>query len=132
MASANSTDSPSPILSILERVLDAFNRHDLDEIMSYFADDCTFDTPRGPDPWGRRMTGKAQVREGLASRFAGIPNVHYGDARHWVCGDEFGVSEWLLTGVTAAGDPVAVRGCDHFTFRAGKIIRKDSYWKIVE
>lgn len=131
MANAD-TDTPSPMLSILERVLDAFNRHDLDEIMSYFADDCTFEAPRGPDPWGRRMTGKAQVREGLASRFVGIPNVHYGDARHWICGDEFGVSEWLLTGVTAEGAPIAVHGCDHFTFRAGKIIRKDSYWKIVE
>jgi hypothetical protein len=25
-----------------------------------------------------------------------------------------------------------VRGCDHYEFRDGKVIRKDSYWKIVE
>jgi hypothetical protein len=25
-----------------------------------------------------------------------------------------------------------VHGCDFYTFRDGKVIRKDSYWKIVE
>ncbi len=122
----------SPALATLEQVLDAFNRHDLDAIMSFFADDCTMDMPRGPDPWGRRYVGKDQVREGLRGRFEGIPNVHYGDDRHWICGDDFGVSEWTLTGTTTAGIPVEVRGCDHFTFRDGRIVRKNSFWKIVE
>lgn len=125
-------EDQSPMVATLKQVLDAFNRHDLDAIMGYFAEDCAFDMPRGPDPWGRRYVGKAQVREGLASRFAGIPDVHYGDDRHWACGDEFGVSEWTLTGTTLAGVRVAVRGCDLFEFRDGLIVRKDSYWKIVE
>ncbi|HEY5857105.1 MAG TPA: hypothetical protein VIW24_24475 [Aldersonia sp.] len=30
------------------------------------------------------------------------------------------------------GRPVTVRGCDFYTFRDGKIVKKDSYWKIVE
>jgi hypothetical protein len=25
-----------------------------------------------------------------------------------------------------------VQGCDFYTFRDGKVVRKDSYWKIVE
>jgi hypothetical protein len=25
-----------------------------------------------------------------------------------------------------------VRGCDFYTFREGLVVRKDSYWKIVE
>jgi len=29
------------------------------------------------------------------------------------------------------GQRVAVRGCDLFEFRDDKIVRKDSYWKIV-
>jgi ketosteroid isomerase-like protein len=115
----------------LEAIGDAFNAHDLDAIMEFFAEDCSLDMPRGPEPWGQRLTGKAAVREGLASRFKGLPDVHYGDARHWVSGD-FGVSEWLLTGTTHDGQPVCVRGCDHWEFRDGKIIRKDSYWKIVD
>jgi len=115
----------------LKRILEAFNRHDLDAIMAFFADDCVLEMPRGPHPWGRRLVGRVQVREGLASRFAGLPDVHYGQDSHWVCGTK-GVSEWLLTGTTPDGERVEVRGCDHFEFRNGEIVRKDSYWKIVE
>jgi ketosteroid isomerase-like protein len=115
----------------LERLLDAFNAHDLDAIMSFFADDCVLELPRGAEPWGRRLEGREQVRDGLASRFAGIPDVHYGDARHWLAGDR-GCSEWLLTGTTTQGERIAVRGCDLFAFRDGEVVRKDSYWKLVE
>jgi ketosteroid isomerase-like protein len=115
----------------LKQALEAFNRHDLEAIMGYFADDCILDMPRGPDPFGKRYVGKAQVREALAGRFKGIPDVHYGEDVHWVAGDR-GVSEWLLSGTSTAGVKIKVRGCDLWQFRDGKIIRKDSYWKIVE
>ncbi len=115
----------------LKAITNAFNAHDLDTIMEFFADDCSLDMPRGPEPWGKRFMGKAAVREALATRFEGLPDVHYGDARHWVSGN-LGVSEWTLTGTTAHGVRVRVRGCDHWEFRDGKVIRKDSYWKIVE
>jgi len=118
-------------VATLEGILDAFNRHDLDAIMAFFAEDATLDTPRGSDPGGSRFAGKAAVREGLASRFAGIPDVHYGEGRHWVSGDR-GVSEWLLTGTTTTGQRIAVRGCDLWEFRDGLVVRKDSYWKIVD
>ncbi len=116
---------------MLQQALDAFNRHDLDAIMEYFSDDCSLDMPRGPEPWGQRYTGKDQVRKALASRFEGIPDVHYGDDRHWVSGNR-GVSEWTLTGTTKTGASLRVRGCDLWEFKNGKIIRKDSFWKIVE
>lgn len=115
----------------VEAILDAFNAHDLDAIMEFFTDDCSLDMPRGPDPWGKRFVGKAAVREALATRFAGLPDVHYGDARHWISGNMV-VSEWLLTGTKPDGERVEVRGCDHYEFRDGKVVRKDSYWKIVE
>jgi ketosteroid isomerase-like protein len=114
-----------------EQILAAFNRHDLDAIMAVFAEDAVLQSPRGTDPWGTRFTGQAAVRDGLAARFAGIPDVHYGDDRHWVCGDR-GVSEWLLTGTTTTGERIEVRGCDLWEFRDGLVVRKDSYWKIVD
>lgn len=115
----------------LQAILNAFNRHDPDEIMAYFAEDSVLLTPRGPEPWGQRFEGKDEVRRGLATRFEGIPDVHYGDDRHWVFGD-FGVSEWTLTGTTTGGQRIEVFGCDHFTFRDGKVTMKNSYWKIVD
>ena len=122
-------ESVSP--ETLKAFLEAFNRHDLDAIMTFFADDCVLYMPRGPEAWGQRFIGCDAVREGLASRFAGLPDVHYGDDHHWTCG-RLGVSEWLLTGTTAAGKWLEVRGVDLLEFEGGKIIRKDSYWKIVE
>ncbi len=119
-------------LDTLRRVLDAFNRHDLDAIMGAFADDCVFESPRGPDPWGRRFSGKEEVRRGLAARFEGIPDVRYGGDAHFVSGNR-GVSEWTLTGTTLEGERIEVRGCDLWTFdEEGALARKDSYWKIVE
>ncbi|HYD56580.1 MAG TPA: nuclear transport factor 2 family protein, partial [Burkholderiales bacterium] len=125
-----SRERPVPV-ETLKAIANAFNAHDLDAIMAFFAEDCSLDMPRGPDPWGRRYTGKAAVREGLAARFKGLPDVHYGEDRHWVSGN-LGVSEWLLTGTTPDGVKIRVRGCDHWEFRDGKVTRKDSYWKIVE
>lgn len=118
-------------IATLKSFLEAFNAHDLDAIMAFFAEDCELLMPRGPAPEGRRLVGKAAVREGLASRFAGLPDVHYGDDRHWVAGN-LGVSTWLLTGTTKTGEKLRVRGVDLLEFRDGKITRKDSYWKIVE
>jgi ketosteroid isomerase-like protein len=119
------------LMEAAKAILEAFNAHDLDRVMAFFAEDCSLDMPRGPDPWGQRYIGKAAVREGLAGRFKGLPDVHYGEARHWGDRDRV-VSEWLLTGTRPGGQEVRVRGCDHYEFRDGKVVRKDSYWKIVE
>ncbi|HEU4797659.1 MAG TPA: nuclear transport factor 2 family protein [bacterium] len=118
---------------LLKGFLVAFNNHDLDAIMGYFADDCIFYMPRGAKPRGDQYVGKEEVRAGLAKRFEGIPDVHYGDDRHWACGDDFGVSEWTLTGTSTAGQQIEVRGVDLLEFDLdGKISRKDSFWKILE
>lgn len=118
--------------TMLRRLVEAFNAHDLDRILDFFAEDCVLESPRGGDPWGTRFTGREQVRRGLAARFEGLPDVHYADDHHWRCGDH-AVSTWLLTGTSPAGERTCVRGCDLFELAPdGTIVRKDSYWKIVE
>ena len=118
-------------LGILKGFLEAFNRHDLDAIMDYFHDDCVFYMPRGKTSRGDRYLGKQEVRAGLATRFEGIPDAHYGDDSHWTCGN-FGVSEWTLTGTRKSGGWIEVRGVDLLEFRDGKVVRKDSFWKILD
>lgn len=115
-------------VEMLEEILAAFNRHDLDAIMTYFSDDAVFESPRGPEPWGIRYVGKDAVREGLAARFSGIPDVSYSDDRHWVCGNQ-GLSEWRIRGTSTSGELVDHRGCDLWEFRDGLVVRKDSFWK---
>ena len=114
---------------MLQVVAKALDGHDLDGIMVHFADDAVFDSPRGPEPWGQRFVGKAQVRQAFAARFAGIPDIRYQDDEHLVDGDR-GASEWTLSGTMVDGTPIEVRGCDLWTFRDGMIVKKDSFWKI--
>jgi len=123
--------SANGILAALNGLAEAFNLHDIDKVMSFFDADCSLDMPRGPDPHGNRYTGLDAVRRGLLTRFETTPDVHYGQIEHFVSGDT-GISKWLLTGTTRSGENVCVRGCDFYTFRDGKVVRKDSYWKIVE
>jgi steroid delta-isomerase-like uncharacterized protein len=121
------------IRETLTELCSAFNAHDLDRVMALFAEDCVLEMPRGSDPWGSRFQGKRAVREAIATRFAGLPDVHYGDEQHFVdAAAGAGMTRWTLTGTTSAGARIEVRGCDFYSFRDGKVIRKDSYWKIVE
>src|SRR3546814_17166334 len=74
----------SDIGQSLKRLCDAFNAHDLDRIMSLFADDCVLEMPRGSQPWGSRFEGKDNVRQALAGRFEGLPDVNYGNEQHFI------------------------------------------------
>lgn len=116
---------------LLEAFLEAFNRHDVEAVMAFFAEDGTMYLPRGPESWGPRLAGKPAVRAGVADRLAGLPDAHYGRDSHWVCGD-LGVSKWELTGTLSSGIRLQVRGVDLLQFRDGKIVQEDSYWKIAE
>ena len=117
------------ILQSLEAILDAFNAHDLDRVMSFFVEDCVLEMPRGPDVFGSRSIGTDAVRAALATRFSGMPDVHYGNAEHFVSGNT-GISQWTISGTTTDGQRIEVRGCDFYTFRGNKIERKNSFWKI--
>ena len=74
--------------------------------------------------------GRPYVRA-LGARFEGLPDGHYGDDEHWVCGDH-AVSRWVLTVTTLGHQQVRVRGCDLFDLAPdGRGTRKDSYRKLV-
>lgn len=121
------------IRSSLVDLCKAFNEHDINRIMTFFSNDCVLEMPRGASPWGTRFEGKNEVRKALAKRFQGLPDVHYGDEEHFVdAAGSTGISRWTLKGTSLDGTKTEVRGCDFYTFRDGKVVRKDSYWKIVE
>ncbi len=116
-------------MAMVQAITRAFDEHDLDAILAHFASDAVFEGPRGPEPYGQRWVGIDAIREGFAARFAGIPDVRYTNDAHFVDGDR-GASEWTLSGTTTDGRRIEVRGCDLWTFRDGKVVKKDSFWKI--
>ena len=113
---------------VLQAFADAWNMHDVDAIMSFMTEDCVFESSSGPDVCGTRYVGREAVRDGFAEVWAAFPDAHWGNARHFVCGDR-GVSEWTFTGTRADGTRIEVHGCDLFTCRDGKIALKNSYRK---
>jgi steroid delta-isomerase-like uncharacterized protein len=113
---------------VLQAFADAWNRHDIDSLMSFIAEDCVFEASAGPEVCGTRYAGREAVRAGFEDVWATFPDAHWSGARHLVRGDR-GVSEWTFTGTRADGTRVEVHGCDLFTFRDGKIALKNSYRK---
>ncbi len=116
-------------LDVLRDIAAGFDTHDLDRILQHFADDAVFESPRGPEAYGQRFVGIEAVRAAFASRFSTIPDVRYQEDEHFVAGDR-GASEWTLRGTTSDGVSLEVRGCDLWTLREGKVVKKDSYWKL--
>ena len=66
----------------------------------------------------------------FAALFEAIPDLHWEPLANWVSG-HMGCSQWHRTGTTKTGERRDWLGCDLFTFRAGKVIKKDSYFKII-
>jgi len=115
-------------VEVLQDFADAWNRHDVDALMSFMTDDCVFEASAGPDVCGSRYVGREAVRAGFAEVWATFPDAHWGSARHFVVGER-GVSEWIFTETRADGTRLEVHGCDLFTFQDGKIALKNSYRK---
>ena len=124
----NTLRADADSLKLLERFADAWNRHDLDALMSMMTDDCLFDASAGPEVNGQRSEGQLAVRAAYAAVFETFGDAHWANARHLIAGNR-GVSEWTFTGTRNDGKRVEVTGCDLFTLRDGKIAIKNSYRK---
>ena len=120
-----------PTPELMKEINAAFNSRDVDRIMAFFAEDCTFLMARGPEAVGRRVHGKEAVRRVLADRFKVIPDMRWDHVDSFICGDR-AVSVWMVTGRGSDGERLNYRGCDIYEFRGDKILNKDTYWKLVE
>ena len=117
-------------IQIVEDFVSAFNAKDVDRIMTFFTDDCTFYMARGPERDGRRIHGKAAVGKVLADRFETVEGMSWDHLERFVCGNR-AVTVWTVTGKGDDGEVLNFRGCDIYEFRDGKILNKDTYWKQV-
>jgi ketosteroid isomerase-like protein len=108
---------------------EAFNREDIDEVMSYFADDGIYDEFNAV-----RHVGKAAIREAFIPQFRG----DYGRMRFHTedmfvePGPEPGTGKalirWLLT-VEESGRAGGWRGLDILHFERGRLTEKHTYAK---
>jgi ketosteroid isomerase-like protein len=115
-------------LEFLDVFADAWNRHDVDAIMSAMTEDYVFEASAGVGVKGRVYDGQRQVRKGVEAVFAQFTDAQWSGPKHFITGDR-GVTEWVFSGTRDDGVRVEVQGCDVFTFRDGKIAVKNSYRK---
>lgn len=112
----------------LAALFDAFNRHDIDAIMAYFAADCVFDTIGGAEAWGTRIEGAPAIAAAFSGVWAAMKDARWDHHSHFVHGDR-AVSEWTFSGTNPDGTRIEAGGCDLFTLRDGKIVRKQAFRK---
>ncbi len=116
-------------VALVQEIVAAFNARDVERIMSYFAEDCTFYASRGDERCGERIHGKDAVGKYLSDRFKVIPDMHWVPISDHVY-DDRAVSVWTVKGTGANGEMIDAQGCDLWEFRDGKVLNKDTYWKI--
>jgi ketosteroid isomerase-like protein len=104
-------------LDVVERLLLATNRHDLDVLVACFADDYSNETPLHP---ARGFVGRAQVRRNWEQIFTFVPDVRAEILRSAVDGDTVW-SEWEMRGTRRDGTTHLMRGCIIFGVAGGLI-----------
>jgi ketosteroid isomerase-like protein len=112
----------------LNRFFDAWNAHDVDAIMSFFAGDCAYLASFGPERDGSAFRGADEVRRGVTAFLTTFQDAHYTDLRLFVAGDR-GAAEWTFSGMRDTGERVTYRGCDLFEFDGARIRLKDAFRK---
>jgi ketosteroid isomerase-like protein len=113
-------------IAVIRRFNEAFNRHNVDEIMASMTDDCVFENTR-PTPDGTRIEGHEAVRRAWETLFQNSPHAHFETEEMFAAGDRCVVRwsySWVKNGVEGH-----VRGVDLFRVRDGKVAEKLSYVK---
>lgn len=112
----------------IEAFGDAWNRHDIEALMSFMHEDCVFEGVAGPLACGARHEGQAAVRKAFEAAWQTIPDAAWRNAVCWAAGDR-GVMESTFTGTATDGSRIEANMVDLLVFKDGKIILKNAFRK---
>ena len=126
---SNRTTEESGITpTLLDAITDAYNRNDIDLVMSFFADDAVFDHAAGPDINGTRFSGLDTIRGIFEGLFNNVESVKWTPIDTRVYGDK-AYCEFHRVAKLKSGEIQDFLSIDILTFRDGLIIHKDTYYK---
>jgi predicted SnoaL-like aldol condensation-catalyzing enzyme len=106
---------------------DAFNRHDVPEMMKKMSDNCVFENT-DPAPDGTRYSGKDVVTQFWHNFFQESPHAHIEIEEIFSLGNRC-IMRWTYSWEDAEGEKGHVRGVDIFRVEDGLIAEKFSYVK---
>lgn len=114
----------------LQATFDAFNRHDIDAVMTHFAPDCVFYTVAGDQEYGNRIEGRAAIAEAFRNVWTSMPDVQWASHEHFLSEDgSRAVSQWTFRATNPDGTRTEVQGADLFRIRDGQIVEKQAIRK---
>ena len=113
---------------VLERLLAAINAHELESMVSCFAEDYTNETPVHPP---RGFRGQEQVRTNWSQIFAAVPNIEARVVRSSVDGDTLW-TEWEMAGDRVDGVRFLMRGVVIFAVAGDTIASARFYLEPVD
>ena len=110
---------------LTNQFMDAFNRNDLEAVMSFFAEDAVYDEFNGT-----RNKGKDAIRTAFQPQFTGaFGEMKFIDEDLFVDADTGKVmASWLCT-LEVKGRPTSWRGLDLLHFKGDKLVHKLTYAK---
>jgi ketosteroid isomerase-like protein len=120
--------SDEELLGRIRAFGEAWNRHDIDALMSFMHEECVFETIAGPEVHGSRHEGRAAVRKAFEAAWQTIPDAQWLNARCWAHAGK-GVMESTFTGTAADGSRIEANMVDLLEFRDGKITLKNAFRK---
>jgi hypothetical protein len=103
--------------TVLQRMSDAINAHDVDAIASCFANDYKGEQPLHPES---SLTELAQVRENWTALFAQVPDLRTTLVTSTIHGD-LAWAEWHWQGTRTSGSALNMRGVSVAGLRNGII-----------
>ena len=114
--------------NLLDAITDAYNRNDIDAVMSFFAEDAVFDHAVGPNINGTRFEGLETIRGIFQGLFNNVESVQWKLIDTRVSGDK-AYCEFHRIAKLKSGEVQDFLSIDVLTFRDGLIIHKDTYYK---
>ena len=126
---SNTTTQDAGITAtLLDEITDAYNRNDIDSVMSFFAEDAVFDHAVGSDINGTRFAGLDTLRGIFQDLFDNVESVHWEPIDTRVSGDK-AYCEFHRVAKLKSGEIQDFLSVDILTFREGLIIHKDTFYK---
>lgn len=129
----NETTKEVNAVALFREYLRAWSSHDVDGILSFFAEECSYENLARQEAY----RGKVALRAWIDGMFAAIPDFSL-EARSLFASGGWVACEWAMTGthsgdapgLPATGNRFSVRGSTIAEVAGAKIKRNADYWDL--
>ena len=126
---SNTTSDQAGITpTLLDAITDAYNRNDIDDVMSFFAEDAVFDHAAGTEINGTRFEGLETIRSIVEGLFNNVESGNWTPIDTRISGDK-AYCEFHRVAQLKSGETQDFLSIDILTFRDGLIVHKDTFYK---